>query len=270
MKVDLLVVNYKTKNLLQRLLETLNSDYQPNVWNLYVADNGSDDGSIEWIHEHAEEYRIDHVFQFPNIGYARAINALSAAGTNELLCALNSDVWFSTNHVIQAIDSFKQNPNQAIMGPKQVDEASKIRHGGIFWDGNKMFPPIHRGWAQPDLDDSKFKDRIRCWTVSGSIYYIRRSVWNEMLSCPIFNEQIAPNTIGSFLPTDLYFEETFLSVHAGYHGFEIWYDGTIETCGHSWSASVSPNDQKLREFFLKSSAFYRAACDAHGINHELN
>jgi GT2 family glycosyltransferase len=269
--VDLLVVSYNTKDKLKRLVETLNSDYEDFVWNLHIRDNGSTDGSVELLHEmwqDPDRYRIYGIDTGENIGYARAINWMVAHSCGaDIIAAVNADTWFTTKHVKQVIKTFEDNPNQAIMGPKQMDEMSVIRHGGILWWGRKGGAnPLHRGWSQADPQDILFKDRIRCWTVSGSLYYVRRSVWNELTNCPKYQE-FTGGAEGAFLPTPHYFEETFCSVHAQKHGHEVWYDGTVETAGHSWDASA-PIGVPSKNYFQISQGMYVQACEALEIEHE--
>lgn len=266
--IDLLVVNYNTKEKLQRFVDTLNSDYEPDVWRLYIQDNGSTDGSRDLLTElfadrlnNIEGIRLEN-----NVGYARAINNLANASHNEILCAVNADTWFTTNHVKEVAASFEapHHANAAVIGVKQKDESGAIRHGGIFW-GGVYVQPHHRGWGEGDGHDFKYKDDVPCWTVSGSIYYMRRSVWNELRDCPAY-QSIAPGA-GAFLPTPHFFEETFFSVHAQKHGYEVWYDGTIETAGHTWHASSNVGEAS-RKWFEESRNLYITACDVCGIPHE--
>lgn len=263
LRVDLCVVNYNTKDKLIRLLDHLHSDYEWNVWNLYIADNESTDGSVEWLKQNYKDYKISYVLYNKNIGYARAINHLATLGRSKYLAAVNADTWFTTNHVNQMINSFESNPNQAICGPKQVDESNVIRHGGIFWDGETN--PVHRGWQQHDPQDSLYKDRKQCWTVSGSMYYVRRSVWNELTNYVDYRA-LYPNAEGAFLPSKHYFEETFCSQLAQHLGYEVWYDGTVETIGHTWHASNKVGSNNAA--FAESRMQYIDACNYIGIKHE--
>lgn len=270
--IDLLVVNYNTPDLLRRFLDTLHSDYEPDVYNVYIADNGSTDGLSHKIISSLQDskswgdIKLAGVFQNENIGYSAAINKMAAISSGDILCAINADTAFTTTHVKQVQESFDSTPDMAICGVKQMDEQQRIRHGGIFWDG--VSNPMHRGWNEHDPLDFKYKDKIRCWTVSGSIYYVRRNIWNELLSCPIFCD-LFPEAEGAFLPTPHFFEETFCSVHAQHHGYQVWYDGTVETAIHTWHASSDVGDAS-RKYFDISRQIYIHACNAEGIVHECN
>jgi GT2 family glycosyltransferase len=264
MTVDLAVVNYNTLDKLKRLLDTLHSDLSDEkIWKLYIADNDSQDGSREWLKKNRDNYNIESVFFNPNVGYSEAINNISTVCDSDIFCAVNADTWFDTAHVYAAQQTF-DDPTQGIMGPKQLDERGAIRHAGIFWD--RESDPIHRGWSHPDPEDKLFKTRNQCWTVSGSIYYVRRTVWDEMTYHPHYRH-LFPRVTGAMLPTFMYFEETWTSIFADHLGWKVYYDGTIPTAGHSWHASNSPGDNTGH--FHESRRLYRMTADRLGVHHEI-
>jgi hypothetical protein len=110
---------------------------------------------------------------------------------------------------------------------------------------------------------------MKCWTVSGSIYYTRRSVWDEVLNYQPYRA-LYPDLVGAFLPTPMYFEETFYSQIVQFLGYDVWYDGTVNTAGHTWNASTGSHDQRLRSLFAESRKMYIDTCDALGIPHECH
>src|SRR5690606_28452746 len=90
-----------------------------------------------------------------NIGYAAACNRLGAHSSGDIIGFLNADVWLTTEDVKKIQESFDNHPEMAIMGPKQMDERYRIRHGGITGTNKK---PAHRGWGKYDPKDKLFKD----------------------------------------------------------------------------------------------------------------
>lgn len=266
MTIDLLVVNYNTRTMLEDLLNTLHSDYQENVWKLYIADNNSPDDSAEWLRANRDNYDIEEVFFFDNIGYAAAINKMSTYSKSEFLAAVNADTWFTTNHVKQVEQSFLETPSAGVIGVKQLDKNSRIRHGGIFFT-DRMGHMTHRGWADYDPLDMKVKDKVICGTVSGSIYYMRRKAWDDVLNHPVYME-LFPDAEGAFLPTPMYFEETFFSMAVQSLGWDVVYDGTVETAGHHWHASAPVGANT--GYFDVSRNIYRYACQKMGIRNEFN
>lgn len=260
--IDLCVVNYNTRAKLQRFLDVLHSDGRDG-WNLYIADNNSTDDSREWITQNENRYDITNTALYlENTGYSYACNALAAEGIGDIIGLLNADVWMYTKDVRRIQQAFDQDPFMSVMGPKQRDESGNITHGGIF---GTLDAPKHRGWHMPDPEDIMFRDKMPAVTVSGSAYFIRRSAWDFLTSCPIYREQ-HPYAFGAFLPTPHYYEETFCSYHAHAHGLGVYYDGRT-SIGHSWHASSSVGGEADQQF-AASREIFRAMCDFHKIAHD--
>lgn len=260
--IDLCVVNYNTRPLLQRFLNTLHSDHDPGVWNLYLADNGSPDDSCEWILKNISNYHYTDFLKNENIGYSAAINKLASLGSGDIIAILNADVWMTTKDVAAMSSFFDKNTDVHISGPKQRDEDGYITHAGILGVNKK---PIMRGWKEYDPTDIKYRDQVECVTVSGSAYFIRRDVWEAMTYNPDYCA-LVPNPVGAFLPTPHYYEETWCSYFARHLGYNIVYNGEV-SIGHSWHKS-SPLGGEADRKFKVSQKMFREACDAFGIERD--
>jgi GT2 family glycosyltransferase len=270
--IDLCVVNYNTRTLLQRFLDTLHSDLQvPNGalvknWNLYITDNDSTDDFVPWIRENEEIYNIDKIYLRKNIGYSAAVNMMASKSSADIIGILNGDVWMTSNDCLKIENIFKDNPDIHILGPKQRDEDGRITHAGII--GTNLSPK-HRGWRELDPDDNLYRDRIDCVTVSGSAYFIRREVWDAMTNNEKYRE-IYPDAVGAFLPTPHYYEETWCSYFARHLGYNVVYDGSV-SIGHSWHASTPKPGQGIShadKYFPISREIFRKACDYIGIERD--
>lgn len=266
--IDLCVVNYNTRPLLERFLNRLHQHVTPEnkFWNLYIADNDSKDDTVDWFRSNDEKYQIDRIFFNQNIGYSAACNQLASKGSNSIIGLLNADVWMTNEDVTKVCKIFNQEKDIHILGPKQRDEYGLIRHAGIVGSNTK---PKHRGWMEPDPADSLYKDRINCVTVSGSAYFIRRSVWNALTNNEKYRE-IYPDAKGAFLPTPHYYEETWCSYFARHLGYNVVYDGSI-SIGHSWHASSPKPGEGYSHAdaqFKLSQSIFRKACDYIGIERD--
>lgn len=272
--IDLCVVNYNTPKQTHRLLSTLGHD-DNGIWNTYLADNKSSDDSFDALLGVCQSFPITKIVQNDNIGYAAACNQLASFGSGDIIGLLNSDVWLSTSDVLSIQKSFDNNPNVHILGPKQRDERGAITHAGI---GGTNVRPLHRGWHKPDPMDVEFRDMLQMVTVSGSAYFIRRSVWEALTSDEEYQELV--NTIvlngwipksrteplGAFLPTKHYYEETFCSYFARHRGYNVYYDGRI-SIGHSWHAAHEKGSDADKHW-SESQFLFRYACDTLGIEHD--
>lgn len=270
--IDLCVVNHNTRPQLQRFLDTLHSDaVSPNGaltknWNLYITDNDSTDDFVSWIRENEDNYAIDRLFLRKNIGYSAAVNMMASRSRADIIGILNGDVWMTTDDCRNIQKIFNDNPEIDILGPKQRDENGFITHAGIVGTNTQ---PKHRGWREHDPNDVLYKDRIECVTVSGSAYFIKRSVWNSLTTNEKYS-QIYPNAIGAFLPTPHYYEETWCSYFARHLGYKVFYDGSV-SIGHSWHASTPKPGEGVSHadrYFPISREIFRKACDHIGIERD--
>jgi GT2 family glycosyltransferase len=263
--MDLCIVNYKTPKHLERLINVLISDVEDfPPWKLYIANNGDDQESYDILE--AVSSMVEKLEHNPNIGYSAACNQLASYGDSEFLALLNADVWMKTRDIARIEEIMKSDESIAVLGPKQMNERSEIVHAGIVGSNTK---PVHRGWKSHDRSDEFFKDTVDCVTVSGSAYFVRRSIWEEMNNCSVYRNSILEendSSAGPFLPTPHYYEETWFSYHVRSHGYRVVYDGSV-TIGHSWHAS-SPVGGEADRHFMTSRGIFRRACDIHDIKHD--
>jgi hypothetical protein len=114
-----------------------------------------------------------------------------------------------------------------------------------------------------------YRDQINCVTVSGSAYFVRRDVWDDMTNNKQYRE-LYPDAIGAFLPTPHYYEETWCSYFARHLGYNVVYDGSI-SIGHSWHASSPKPGEGISnadKYFPISREIFRKACDHIGIERD--
>ena len=165
--------------------------------------------------------------------------------------------------------------NADVYGPKQRDEKGNITHAGIFGTNTK---PQHRGWKAKDPGDELFRDTLGAVTVSGSAYFVKKAVWENLTYDPQYIELLGylvgsgkvPSwsilSDGAFLPTPHYYEETWCSYFARHRGYSVIYDGHV-SIGHSWHASSDVGGEQ-DSMFKVSQSIFRDACDLMGIERD--
>lgn len=259
MSLDLIVVNYHTPLDLEAFLRSLHA-HEPAVdCALTIVDVASEvhDDIYPWG-RNGRKGR--HVGVVDNIGYARACNAAAARGTSDVIALFNADTQLRDGSLDCCHDELMAHDDWGVLGPRQVDSNGRLRHAGIFGTNAK---PVHRGWAEKD--HGQYDDVRQAVTVSGSAYFVKRHVWEELTACPLFR-QVAPQAEGAFLPTAHYYEETWCSYHAKAHGYEVVYFG-LASIVHEWHRS-SPVGGWAEQQLATSQAYFRAACDHHRIAHD--
>ena len=252
--LDLIVVSYRSPGDLHHFLQSVEKYPPDGEWNITIVDvdpvDAWDENPMLWI-----SAPVTLIRTVTNVGYARAVNEAASRGSGEVIGIFNADTRLMKNVATDCVNALQSNESWAVIGPRQVDDTGRITHGGIF-EKERGFH--HRNSEQySDIRDD-------ATTVSGSAYFIKRQVWDELTTCSLYRAK-HPEAQGAFLPTPHYFEETFCSYHARAHGYKIVYYGAA-TMIHQWhraSPRGGPADRQMKV----SREIFREACDAHGIEH---
>lgn len=259
LSLDIVVVNYHTEADLDRFIESLEQHAPATV-------------DISLIVFDVEQERANEIFYWgndrsglrmghpENVGYARACNQAASMRDGKIIGLFNADTAFLPGTLTKILGAFEENDRWDILGPKQVNGRGEITHAGMFGTNKNTRP---RGWKE--IDRGQYDDVAEAITVSGSAYFIRRSVWEELTDCVTYR-QVAPSAAGAFLPTKHYYEETWCSYHARHHGHTVVYFGEA-TMIHEWH-QASPVGGWAEQQMNESRALFRLACDRHGIERD--
>jgi len=264
MGVDLIVVNYRSPHDLNHFILSLQRNQPTIPWDLVVVnvDPLQDDVLIAQHSIEALPGRVV-VYQFDsNVGYATAVNMASTFGSNEVLAIFNADTRLTPNVIDECHNVLMSREEWAVLGPRQIDNSGKITHGGIFGSMSKR---VERGFHHRN-DDGIYGDvRDDATTVSGACFFVKRAVWDELTSCPIYRSRF-PDVEGAFLPTMHYWDETWCAVHAITHGYRCVYYGPM-TMIHLWHNASRVGGWAERQI-TKSRSLFAEMCDLHDIPHE--
>lgn len=263
--LDVVVVNYRTPGDLQQFIESYDAHSGNVNSNLYVVNVEPRQADLD-IGDWAVRTALNptqHIVHETNVGYARAVNNAAALGEAQVIAAFNADTRLTEGCLERCFQALMQNQDWGVLGPRQVDDSGRITHAGIF--GTHKVPK-HRAWHKKD--DEEYEDVREAITVSGSAYFIKRRVWDELTACPIYRE-VAPDAEGAFLPTRLFYEETWCSYHAFAHKHKVMYYGP-EKMIHRWHESITANKKNAwaNKAFTEAQALFRQACEAHGLEHD--
>lgn len=252
--IDVVVVNYRTPGLLEAFLRSNHLHGAPVESDTWVAQVDPLDADLQ-----VPTFGAHCIVHDTNVGFARAVNDAVARGEREFLAIFNSDTELLETTMRQCISALEENPDWGVLGPRQVDRNNRLTHAGIF---GTLERPAHRAWRA--ADSHEFWDIREAVTVSGSAYFTRRSMWNQLTECPIYRD-LYPDAGGAFLPTQHYYEETWCSYHAQAHDWKVMYYGPARMI-HHWhmSSKVGSIEREMK----KSQIMFRHACDSHGIPHD--
>jgi GT2 family glycosyltransferase len=261
--LDAVVVNYRTPDDLTGFVESFIAWKPVSETNLVMANVAPEKEDLaaaeQALNLDAPGLVLTHLPFEENVGYARACNAGLKTGDREIVALFNADTRVTEGTLKQCADALLANPEWGALGPRQVDQLGRFTASGIFGTNEA---PKHRAWHDQDVGQcSDIRDDAV--TVAGSAYFMRREVWEQLTSCRTYRS-IAPGAEGAFLPTKLFYEETFCSYHARAHGYRNVYFGTAEMI-HFWHGSIDANGAPASDLFDESRTYFRHACKTHGI-----
>ncbi|RDY61453.1 glycosyltransferase family 2 protein [Flagellimonas nanhaiensis] len=181
MKVAVVILNWNGKTLLQKFLPSV-LDHSTGA-DIYVVDNASTDGSIEFIEE---TYPIIGVVQNQsNSGFAKGYNDGLANIEADIFCLLNSDVEVTPNWIEPILEVFRSRPETAIVQPKILDLKRKdyfeyAGAAGGFID--QLGYPFCRGriFQALEKDEGQYDDVKEVFWATGACMFIKSSVFKSL------------------------------------------------------------------------------------------
>ena len=238
--VTTVVVNWKLKEETFSCLQSLERLDLP--CHVIVADNGSQDGSAQYI---AHRFpRAELILLSSNIGFGAACNrAISQAlrdSTCEYVFLLNNDATIHPHALSELIKVAHAYPEAGIFGPKVYyrDDTGKIWYGGARrrW-GVLAAADIGRG----QVDGDQFNTLREVDYVFGTAMLIRRSVFDRI---GLFDERFF-----------LYLEDLDFCIRAQATGFSLLFVPQAHVW-HTGSASTAHNNGMRRYHMVKSTVHF--------------
>lgn len=255
--LQIIVTNYRTPGLLRQFLHSVRKFYPELAGSVFVADIAP----TEPIDVQAELGEVDYCRFVENTGYALACNRLATFSESRHIAFFNADTRFiDSNCIYSCLDLLDSSDDYGAVGPLQTKENGQITHAGIFGTNRSR---VDRAWKE--LVSDEVRDiRDDATTISGSAYFTKRSVWDQMTQCKVYKSEF-PNVLGGFFPTPLYFEETGYSYHMRNHGYKVVYNGLASMIHEH---NKSPGDMHQKALWAKESRLiFSKFCHRHGIEH---
>jgi N-acetylglucosaminyl-diphospho-decaprenol L-rhamnosyltransferase len=222
-RVDVVVVCWNDKEKIATALDSVfgltEVRHDPDLAHVVVSDNGSVDGSREYV---AERYggRVQIVENGANLGFAAACNRAFAASSSEYVFLLNPDAELKDHALAEIVAFMDEHPRCGIAGSRIYNYDGSVQQSiGEFdsWAGAFLrssawgdLAPLRRFSNGASLSDfATFDSPRRVDLVIGAALAIRRSML----------EAIGPFDERFFL----YHEEVDYAKRAADAGWETWF-----------------------------------------------
>lgn len=227
MKTDLVIVTYNSASYIQRCLQAIRT-YTTSDHTIIVVDNGSTDGTIEYLQSCPDIQLIENE---QNKGFASAVNLGIMNGSSETIVIMNPDVFVTENWLPPLIDVLWNDERTAIVAPKLINSANQLVGVGTSWD-----------WTSPYFlcpnEPGILEETRACLAINGACFLLKRNLL-EILG--LMDEQYFH-----------YFEETDYCFNAIYCGYNILFcpDSTIY---HEYYPNPE-RDEAIRQYWVHSEA----------------
>jgi GT2 family glycosyltransferase len=174
-RVTVVIPTWNGRELLEIVLPTLAAqEYRD--FRALVVDNGSTDGSLEYVREHWPD--VD-VLAFPaNIGFAAAVNRGIEACETDLVALLNNDVELDPRWLGELVDALDAHPRAGSACSKLIDfhDRSVLDGTGdlITWSGMC----VRRGFGETDRGQYDGPAEVFSACAAAAIY--RREAFDDV------------------------------------------------------------------------------------------
>ncbi len=151
MKLSVIIVNFNVKHFISQCLDSVyDSDTAISGDNIeievFVVDNNSTDGSVEWIREHYPQVTL--IANVDNPGFAKANNQALELATGDYLLLLNPDTLVEKDTFVKCIEFYKSHADCGGLSVRMVNGT------GLFLKESK------RGFPSPQASFYKISGLI--------------------------------------------------------------------------------------------------------------
>ncbi|MBN2134854.1 MAG: glycosyltransferase family 2 protein [Acidobacteria bacterium] len=125
LQISILIINYNTRDLLERCIEVLKPNTFPSKWKLVVVDNASSDGSAEMV---LKKYPAVAVVEMGgNLGFPKAVNRGIQDYPAEYYLILNSDTEVTQDNIKTLLEFMNDKPHAGAVTPIQQNKLGEIQ-----------------------------------------------------------------------------------------------------------------------------------------------
>lgn len=177
-KTTIIIPNYNGLSFMEPCFESL-KEQTVRDFKVLVVDNGSTDGSVEWLKEH----RIPSIFLKENTGFSGAVNTGIRAADTPYVLLLNNDTRVEPGFVAAMERAMDQSPKIFSVSSRMI----QMYHPELLDDAGDMYSIL--GWAyQRGVGRSSelYQKSCRIFSACAGAAIYRRAVFHEI---GLFDEQ---------------------------------------------------------------------------------
>ncbi|MCP9612534.1 glycosyltransferase family 2 protein [Coprobacter tertius] len=181
-KVAVVILNWNGLKLMSEYLPSVYRNTPSEMADVVVADNGSDDGSVQWVRQHFPQVRI--IAFDRNYGYAEGYNRALSMLDEEYVVLLNSDVETPENWLEPMVAFMDKHSDIAACQPKlhAVRNKNYFEYAGAAGGYiDRLGYPFCRGriFDTVEEDNGQYDTVTDIFWATGACLFIRREIYIE-------------------------------------------------------------------------------------------
>lgn len=179
--VSVVILNYNGRNFLQQFLPSV-IRHTPAEYQIVVADNASDDDSVEFVRGHYPAVKL--ILNATNGGFSKGYNEALKKIESKYYVLLNSDVEVSDGWCEHVISEMEKDPKIAAAQPKVLSfqEKNRFDYAGAAGGYIDMFGyPFCRGRIFDEIEEDKgqYDDMREIFWATGACLFVRSDVYHK-------------------------------------------------------------------------------------------
>ncbi len=181
--VSVVIVNWRTPDLLSGCLDSLLADGKADRFEILVVDNASADRSCSMLSECYPQVRV--IANAENVGFARACNQAIVETSGKYVLLLNPDTVVGADAVSRLAEFLESNPEAGAVGPRilnadgslqlacrrsfpdPLSAAFRVTYLSFLFPKHRRLSHYNLSWVSPD-------ERIEVDALSGACMMVRR------------------------------------------------------------------------------------------------
>ena len=183
MKVAVVILNYNTREYLQKFLPGLIASCEGLDAQVIAADNASSDGSAAFLRAQFPEVPL--ILLEENYGFAGGYNKALQSIEAEYFVLINSDIEVPAGWLSPLIEWMDRHPRCGACGPKLLSYAQRDHFEYAGAAGGRIDRygyPFCRGrvMQQVEMDHGQYDSPANVLWVSGACLMVRASLWKAL------------------------------------------------------------------------------------------
>ena len=178
--VSIVMPVYNKLDLTRACVASLYEHAVAATWELIVVDNGSSDGSADWLAEQDTEGRLHHLANPENRGFAQGCNLGAESANGRYVLFLNNDMEVTPGWLDPLVATLDRDPEVGIVGSRLLYPDGTIQHAGVALVENRQgatptLEGIHAAQGKPADARSAARPQVM-QIVTGACLLIRREI----------------------------------------------------------------------------------------------